>query len=198
MRGVEVHECERGVETHVGVWRQMCVRGVWRCMCVRGVEMHVSEGCGGACVEVHVCQKGVDCFLKRHRRGFCEYVLFVCVTFVCVTSVLLPLTLLFDMHLWTSQITCIMIQCLSVPPPLTPWLQVEVVYLEEREAGGGELGDDGDTSNIGKEEALAGPEHCFIYSMCPFIASPLALPIDNNLLPFSSPPTVTPLLYHLH
>ena len=79
------------------------------------------------------------------------------------------------------------------------------MYLEEREAGGGELGDDGDTSNIGKEEsnigkeeALAGPEHCFIYSMCPFIASPLALPIDNNLLPFSSPPTVTPLLYHLH
>ena len=155
VRGVEVHECERGVETHVGVWRQMCVRGVWRCMCVRGVEMHVSEGCGGACVEVHVCQKGVDCFLKRHRRGFCEYVVFVCVTFVCVTSVLLPLTLLFDMHLWTSQITCIMIQCLSVPPPppFTPWLQVEVVYLEEREAGGGELGDDGDTSNIGKEEA---------------------------------------------
>ena len=33
----------RGVETHVGVWRQMCVRGVWRCMCVL-------EGCGGACV----------------------------------------------------------------------------------------------------------------------------------------------------
>ena len=69
MRGVEVHECESGVEPHVGVWRQMCVRGVWRQM----------------------CQKGVDCFLKRHRRGFCGYVLFVCVTFVCVTSVLLPL-----------------------------------------------------------------------------------------------------------
>ena len=33
------------------------------------------------------------------------------------------------------------------------------MYLEEREAGGGELGDDGDTSNIGKEEAVAGPEH---------------------------------------
>ena len=44
-----------------------------------------------------------------------------------------------------------------------------MVYLEEREAGGGELGDDGDTSNIGKEEAVAGPEHCFIYSMFPFI-----------------------------
>ena len=38
-------------------------------------------------------------------------------------------------------------------PHSTSWLQVEVVYLEEREAGGGELGDDGDTSNIGKEEA---------------------------------------------
>ena len=37
MRGVEVHECESGVEPHVGVWRQMCVRGVWRCMCVRRV-----------------------------------------------------------------------------------------------------------------------------------------------------------------
>ena len=29
MRGVEVHECESGVEPHVGVWRQMCVRRVW-------------------------------------------------------------------------------------------------------------------------------------------------------------------------
>ena len=60
---------------------------------MRGVEVRVSEGCGsgGACVS-----EGMDCFLKRHRRGF---VLFVCVTFVCVTSVLLPLTLLFNMHL---------------------------------------------------------------------------------------------------
>ena len=56
---------------------------------VGGVEANVCQ----RGVEVHVCQKGVDCFLKRHRRGFCEYVLFVfvCVTFVCVTSVLLPL-----------------------------------------------------------------------------------------------------------
>ena len=79
------------------------MRGVWRCMCERGVEVHVCEGCGGKCVlegcggvcvkgvwrcvcqrgvevHVHVCQKCVDCFLKRHRRGFCEYVMFVCVS----------------------------------------------------------------------------------------------------------------------
>ena len=42
MRGVEAYVCEgcggvRGEWSHVGVWRQMCVRGVWRCMCVRRV-----------------------------------------------------------------------------------------------------------------------------------------------------------------
>ena len=46
MSGVEVHECERGVETHVGVWRQMCVRGVWRCMCVRRVWTASSRDTG--------------------------------------------------------------------------------------------------------------------------------------------------------
>ena len=51
-------------------------------------------------------------------------------------------------------------------PHFTPWLQVEVVYLEEREAGGGELGDDGDTSNIGKEEAVARPEQSCILCFC--------------------------------
>ena len=71
------------------------------------------------------------------------------------------------------------------PPPLNP-LATGVVYLEEREPGG-ELGDDGDTSNIGKEEAVAGPEHCFIYSMFP---SPLA---TTTTSPFHHLP-----LSHLH
>ena len=46
MRGVEVHEYESGVEPHVGVWRQMCVRGVWRCMCVRRVWTASSRDTG--------------------------------------------------------------------------------------------------------------------------------------------------------
>ena len=75
-------------------------------------------------------------------------------------------------------------------PPLYT-LATGVVYLEEREAGG-ELGDDGDTSNIGKEEAVAGPEHCFIYSMFP---SPLAATTTTSSpfhhLPLSHPFFIT-------
>ena len=96
MRGVEVHECEGSGDACRGVEANVCQRGV----------------------EVHVCQKGVDCFLKRHRRGFC----IVCMCNLCMCYVhLFSYPLLFDMDLWTSQIMCIMIKCLSVPPP-TPIL----------------------------------------------------------------------------